>query len=172
MTEARAAVEEYVRHNPGSHFSAIVDGLDQATGQVQHHASRLVRDDRLERVAVYGQTHYYPTGYDEWEKRALALCHRESVREIVATLLDEDGQRPAALAEALGLSRSTIEYHLDRLIECDVVEKRRGDDGRVTVHLTRPQETALLVAEIAPTYADRFTDRFMRLVDSLVDDAT
>ncbi|WP_247005393.1 winged helix-turn-helix transcriptional regulator [Halorientalis litorea] len=171
MTESRAVVEQYVREHPGSHFSAIVDALDQATGQVQHHVSRLVRDDRLERATVYGQTHYYPTGYDQWEKETLALLRRESARGIVGRLLDTDGQHPDALADDIGVSRSTVEYHLDRLIACGVVEKRRDETGRVSVHLERPHETALLLSEVAPTYADRFVDRFMQLVDGFLDDA-
>lgn len=171
MTESRAEVAQYVHEHPGSHFRAIVDALDQATGQVQHHTSRLVRTGDLERTSLYGQTHYYPTGYDEWEKSAIALLRRETTRDLVAALLPEDGQRPGALADEIGVARSTLEYHLDRLVECDVVEKRRGDRGRVTLHLDRPQETALLLAEVAPTYADRFVDRFMRLVDGLLEDA-
>lgn len=172
MTESRAAVDRYVRDNPGSHFSAIVDALDQATGQVQHHLSRLVRDAELERASLYGQTHYYPPGYDQREKETLALLRRETTRALVAALLAENERRPGALADDLGIARSTLEYHLSRLVDCGVVEKRRDDAGRVTLYLERPQETALLLAEVAPTGADRFLDRFMRLVDSLLEDAS
>ena len=172
MTESRAEVARYVREHPGSHFSAIVDALDQATGQVQHHVSRLVRDGDLERASLYGQTHYYPTGYDEWEQGAMALLRRETTRGLVAALLTEDGRRPGALADDLGVARSTLEYHLDRLVERSVVEKRRDDSGRVTLYLERPQETALLLAEVSPSYADRFVDRFVRLVDGLFEDAS
>jgi predicted transcriptional regulator len=169
MTESRTEIERYVTHNPGSHFSAIVDALDQATGQVQHHLSRLVREDRLDRAALYGRTHYYPAGYDEWERTALALLRRETAREIVARLLADDGRRPAALADDLGVARSTVEYHLGRLIDSDLVEKHRDDRGRVTVHLRRPQQTALLLSEVDPGHADRFVDRFMQLVDGLLE---
>src|SRR6056297_834604 len=98
MTDSRTAVAQYVREHPGSHFSAIVDALDQATGQVQHHASRLVRIGDLERVALYGQTHYYPTGYGDWEKETLALLRRETTRDLVTALLAEDGRRPGRVA--------------------------------------------------------------------------
>jgi predicted transcriptional regulator len=169
MTESRTEIERYVEHHPGSHFSAIVDALDQATGQVQHHLSRLVREGRLDRDALYGRTHYYPTGYDQWERAALALLRRETARGIVALLLTADGQRPAALAADLGVARSTVEYHLGRLIDGGLVEKRHDADGRVTVHLRRPQATARLLSAVDPSYADRFVDRFMQLVDGLLD---
>jgi predicted transcriptional regulator len=170
MSESRTEIAQYVRANPGSHFSAIVDALDQATGQVQHHVSRLVRNGDIERATVIGQTHYYPTGYDDWEKTTLALLRRETAREILASLLAEDPQRPARLAADLGLARSTIEYHLERLGESDIVTKHR-DDGHVVVSLERPHETARLLAEVDPGYADRFLDRFVALVDTLLEDA-
>lgn len=170
VTEARSEIAHYVEDHPGAHFSAIVDDLDQATGQVQHHISRLVRGDELEQESIYGQTHYYPPGYDDWEKEALALLRRETSRAILAALFERDGRKPGALADELGVARSTLEYHLDRLVEQDVVEKRRDDHRHVTLHLRRPQETAHLLAEIEPTYGDRFVDRFMRLVDSVFED--
>lgn len=171
MTQARTEVAHYVSEHPGVHFSAIVQNLDQATGQVQHHASRLVRGDELERLSIYGKAHYFPPGFDDWQKEALALFRRETSREIVLALLADGDAAPGALAEDLGVARSTLEYHLERLVDRDVVVKRHDDRGHVTVALTRPEDTAVLLAEAEPTTADRFVDRFMRLVDSVLEEA-
>jgi DNA-binding MarR family transcriptional regulator len=170
VSESREQVERYVRARPGVHFSAIVDGLDQATGQVQHHAARLVRAGRLERETLYGRTHFYPAGYDERERTVIALLRRETTGDLVHRLLSESGRRPAELASDLDVARSTVEYHLDRLVDHDLVEKRRGADGRVTVHLTRPRETGRLFAEVEPGTFARLVDRFERLTDRLLDE--
>lgn len=170
VTRSRETVVRYVHAHPGSHFSAIVRALDIATGPVQFHLSRLSRSGDVESVSLYGRTHYYPTGYRDWEQRALALLRRETPRGIVVLLLDDDGRRPDALAGELGVARSTVEHHLDHLLEHRVVEKRRDDRGRVTVHLRRPGDIARLLEEVAPGVADRFVDRFMRLVDSTLED--
>jgi len=170
VNESREEVERYVQSNPGVHFSAIVDGLDQATGQVQHHAARLVRAGRLERETIYGRTHFYPESYDERERIVLALLRRETTRDIVRRLLSESGRRPADLASDLAVARSTVEYHLERLVDHDLIQKDRGADGRVTVHLTRPQETERLFAEVEPGAFDRLVDRFERLTDRLLDE--
>lgn len=165
MSESRAAVARYVREHPGSHFSAIVDSMDMARGQVQYHLSRLSRSGDVEYESVYGRTHYYPRTYDERERATLALLRRETARGIVSLLLDEDGRRPGAVADDLGVARSTVEHHLGHLTECDVVEKRRGDDGRVTLHLCRPDDAAVLMATVTAGPTDRLVDRFMCLVD-------
>lgn len=157
MSESRTELERYVRERPGSHFSAIVDALGQATGQVQHHLSRLVRADRVERATVNGQTHYYPPGYDDREKEVLALLRRESPREIVTRLLTEGEQRPDDLAARLELARSTIEYHLEHLCAVDVVGKRRDVHDRVTVHLVDAGTARRLLEEIGTGPPTRVT---------------
>jgi DNA-binding MarR family transcriptional regulator len=72
------------------------------------------------------------------------------------------------VAEGLGVARSTLEYHLDRLVEQDLVEKQRGDDDRVALALARPSETLRLLAEVEPSMPERMVDRFTRLLDSLL----
>lgn len=170
MTGSRDEVLRYVDEHPGSHFRAIVRALDLATGPVQFHLSRLSRSGDVEHRSLYGRRHYYTTGYGEWEQTTMALLRRETPRGIVAQLLEENGRRPGALAEEIGVARSTLEHHLYHLLENDIVEKRRDDGRCVTVHLQRPQATASLLETVAPGLADRFVDRFMRLVDETLEE--
>ena len=171
MNETREAIRAHIEDNPGVHFKGLVRELDVASGQVQHHVYRLIREDEVVEESLYGRSHYYAPDYDEWERGALALLRRETARGVLVELLETDGRAPADLADAVGVARSTLEWHLDHLLEQSVVEKRRDDAGRVTVHLTDPEDTALLLAEVTPSYSDRFVDRFMRLVDQLLEDA-
>jgi DNA-binding MarR family transcriptional regulator len=75
------------------------------------------------------------------------------------------------VAEDLGIARSTLEWHLDHLVEQDVAEKKRDERGRVTLVLTRPAATVELLAAVSPSLPERFVDRFARLVDGLLEPA-
>ncbi len=165
MSETRARIRREIEREPGIHFRALTRGLELATGQVQYHLGR-IEDITVERVN--GRTHYYPPGYDQWERTALALLRRETARDIVATLYDAGEARPAAVADRVGIARSTLEHHLDGLVAGDVVRKQR-DGNRVTLSLSRPEETVALLGTVAPTLAERLTDRFERLVDGLLE---
>jgi len=167
MSQTRARIRRRIDREPGVHFRGLTQGLDLATGQVQYHLGRL--DDVVEE-RVNGRTHYFPPTYDSWERHTLAMLRRETVRAIALVLLDRDEGRPAAVATELGVARSTVEHHLDSLVEYDIVEKRR-DGRRVTLALTRPEATAQLLAVVEPTRLDRLTDRFERLVDGLLEGA-
>lgn len=168
MTEARRRIAARVRERPGIHFNELVRSLDLAPGQVQYHLRQLLGEDlRVERL--YGRTHYYPPEFGEWERGVLALVRRETARDVLGYLLERGPSEPAAVADAVGIARSTLEWHLDHLLERDVVEKRYGDGNRVTLVLARPDETARLLASVSPSLPERFVDRFTRLVDDLLD---
>jgi len=168
MSETRRRIAARVRSDPGIHFSELVRELDLAPGQTQYHLRRLGNAGEAVEEQVHGWTHYYPPAYDEWERHALALLRRETSADVVLAVAEGGPTDPTTVAERVGIARSTLEWHLDRLVDCGLVEKRRDERGHVTLALARPDETARLVEEAAPTPVGRLVDRFARLVDSLL----
>ena len=171
MTERGEAVRqrivERVRDDPGVHFNALVRGLDMAPGQVQYHLKRLL-GERVLAEDCYGRTHYYPPSFDAWERRALALLRRETSADIVGVLLGSEEIPATEVAERVGIARSTLSWHTERLVDSGLVEQRRDERGRVVLHLARPERTARLLRRARPTLPGRLVDRFTRLVDSLL----
>ncbi|WP_135536733.1 winged helix-turn-helix transcriptional regulator [Halostella pelagica] len=168
MSATRTRIEQQVESDPGVHFNELVRSLDLASGQVQYHMGRLLDSDRLVRENLYGRTHYFPPDTDEWERGALAMCRRETARDLIAMLLVYGPKRPADLTDELGVARSTLEYHLNHLTEQDLVRKERDDRGRVTLVLARPEATARLLDAVEPSIPERLVDRFTRLVDNML----
>ncbi|MEF8853488.1 MAG: hypothetical protein V5A44_11925 [Haloarculaceae archaeon] len=68
----------------------------------------------------------------------------------------------------LDVARSTLEWHLDRLVAEDVVRKSRDERGRVTLALADLDRTARYLAAVDPSLPDRLVDRFDRLLDALL----
>jgi predicted transcriptional regulator len=163
----RRAIHDHVRNRPGVHFNELVRALDLAPGQVQYHLKRLTRADRLVADELFGQTHYYPPEFDDWERAALALLHRETSADIVAELLAAGPLGAGEVAERVGIARSTCSWHVDRLVEAGVVRKER-DGNRVVLTLSEPERTARLLRRAEPSLPERLVDRFTRLVDSLL----
>jgi predicted transcriptional regulator len=170
MSDVRRRIEAHVRANPGVHFNELGRELDVATGQVQYHLRRLTDAGAVAPEAVRDRTHYFPSDYDPWERRALALLRRETVREIIVAALGDGDAAAADLTEDLGVARSTISWHLDTLEEAGIAETAYDDKGRVRVTLTRPEETRELLDEVRPSWPDRLVDRYTRLVDASLGD--
>lgn len=159
----------HVREHPGVHVSALGRQLDLAPGQVQYHLKRLRKRDAVVADERYGRTHYFPPGYDDRERRTLALAHRETARAILFTLLERKEAAAGALTTELDIARSTLSYHTDRLVEADLVEQTKDDRGRVHFSLAEREETLRLLQSIRPSFPERLVDRFTRLVDDLLE---
>ncbi len=170
MTTTRERIRTHVGETPGIHFNALVRETEFAPGQLQYHLRRLLGEGEVTVERLYGRSHYYPPGYDAWERSALALLRRETARETMFYLLEHDPARPERVASALGVARSTLEWHLSHLAEQELVEKRKDERGRVLLSLTHPERTARLLRRTSPSFPDRMVDRFMRLVDGLLDE--
>ncbi|WP_049971461.1 winged helix-turn-helix transcriptional regulator [Haladaptatus cibarius] len=168
MTETRTQIARYVESRPGVHFNGLVRGSGLAPGQVQYHLRELLGKEQLTSEQLYGKTHYYPPEYDEWERSALALLRRETARDVLVSLLEQETAQPASLADDLGIARSTLEWHVNHLVEQNLVEKQRDARNRVTLVPARPEETGKLLATVTPSFPERMVDRFTRLVDDLL----
>ncbi|MFC4405996.1 winged helix-turn-helix transcriptional regulator [Haloarchaeobius iranensis] len=165
MSDVRRSVHHHIESHPGVHFNELARELDIATGQAQYHLRRLLEAGRLDTEELRGRTHYFPTGYDPWEQRTIALLRRETVRGIIVAALEEPEPSAAELAEELDVARSTLSWHVSTLVEAGVAEKCYDQQGRSHITLTRPEETRRLLDEVTPSLPDRLVDRFTRLVD-------
>lgn len=170
MTGTRKRIADRIQSQPGIHFNALVRRLDLAPGQVQYHLRRLLKEGRLVDEEVYGQTHYYPSDYDAWERRTIALLRRETAADIVGYLLENGSAVPKTVADELDIARSTLEWQLDRLTEQDLVTKERDRRNRVTLTLNHPAATVRLLHESDPSLFENLVDRFTCLVDSLLEE--
>lgn len=166
MSETRTRIRQHVRETPGVHFRRVGRDLDLATGQVQYHLRRLVRDDELVAEPVGGKTHYFVPSFDPWERHAIAFLRRETPRGIIVRLSAHGPMRPATLATDLDLADSTISWHLSALSDHDVV--RKSESTPMTVSLSHRDRTEELLGEVSPSLPDRIVDRFIRTVDDLL----
>lgn len=163
----RDRIREHVKANPGIHFNAIVRRLDIASGQAQYHLRRLAADDDIRAESRHGRTHYFTGEFDAWERHAVAVLRRETARDVVSVVVANEPTTPTAVADELGIARSTLEYHIDNLADAELVRKDRDDAGRVTLTALHPEETLRLLDLVSPSLPDRLVDRFERLVDSI-----
>jgi len=168
MGDTRSRIAETVEAKPGIHFNGIVRTCDLATGQVQYHLERLRTDDVLVKADLYGRSHYFPPEYDEWERNTLSLLRRETTLDVASVILESGPVRPNELVETLDLARSTLEWHVDHLVEQDVVVKRYTTADPVVLEVTRPEDLIALVRKADPTLLGQMVGRFTRLVDRLL----
>jgi DNA-binding transcriptional ArsR family regulator len=88
---------------------------------------------------------------------------------VVAVLLDEGPLLVGETADRVGVARSTLSWHRDRLERAGLVEAR-PDRGRTLLSVADPERTARLLDRADPSLPERLVDRFTRLVDALLEE--
>lgn len=168
---AAGKVRDHVYENPGIHFNAIVEQLDVTPPKLQRIASEEEESDDLVVESFYGKTHFYPPEFDEWERRGIALARRETSRDILLYLLRNGDSNPGTIADDLGIARSTVEWHVDRLIDAGLITKRR--EGRKTaLSVSDPDRLKSILQTVEPGRADRWLDRTTRLFDHVFENGS
>lgn len=122
----RAEILEAVATTPGIHLRGVERAVDLPLGQVVYHLDRLQRMGMVNSQRDRGFRRFYTTGdVARGEKRWLAALRHETPRRIVLELLRQHGQSHKQLREAVGVAGSTLSFHLQRLVEAEILVRRR-----------------------------------------------
>ncbi|GAB3688954.1 winged helix-turn-helix transcriptional regulator [Salinarchaeum chitinilyticum] len=147
-SDAREAIVGYLSATPGAHFSKVRDDLRLGTGETQHHLRQLAADGAVVREEDGDYARYYPADtFSDVERTALAALRKETPRAMVIALLREPGQSGTSLADAAGVSRSTVSRHAGALESAGLLG--RGEDGYA---LEQPETVLSLVVRYANSF--------------------
>lgn len=157
----RQRILALVREFPGLHLREIARQLDTSVALVEYHAPALEEKGliHLERDQRY--LRLYPERGSERltpnERRHVAVLRQELPLQVCLRLLDADGPlRHGELVDSLGISKSKLSFHLNKLTDAGLVHK--VDDGAFDL-VDREATTDLLVAHRpTPDLRDRFHD--------------
>lgn len=132
---ARQAILDALAAEPGIHFQALCRKLGKGRGVVGHHLSKLVDGGQVLAKRQGGFVCYFLAGQRVGNVAAVTATKAEGAQR----LLDLLGQRPGLsgleLAQASGLSPSTVHYHLRRLQGAGLV-MGLAQGRSLTMHLT------------------------------------
>lgn len=120
----RRQIFEHIRDTPGVHLRRICRDLDMGVGNVEHHLHQLEKHDLIVSHKADKRKTFYVAGQVAPEDRPwIHVLRRKRPRRIVAGLLEHPEANTAELARSIGIERSTVSYHLNRLRERGLVER-------------------------------------------------
>lgn len=157
----RADILACVQRVPGIHLRGIERATDLPLGQVVYHLDRLERMGLVAAQRDRGFRRFYTTrDVDRGEKRWLAALHHPTPRRIVLELLRRPRQTHKMLRTSVGVAGSTLTFHLQRLVEADVLH--RVADGAATVYDIADRDALLgVLAHRHASFEDPEIQRFV-----------
>lgn len=148
-SEARDAIVGYLATTPGAHFSKLRDDLQLGTGETQHHLRKLERAGAVEHREDGEYKRYFPAGrFSDFEQRALGYLRRDTARLILTALLRSPDATGAELADAAGVSPSTVSKYAAELEAADLLSREDG------YRIERPETLLTLVVRYADSFGE------------------
>lgn len=119
----RGKIHGYILANPGDHYSSIRKALDVTNSSLTYHLSVLEKEAliRSERDGMYKR--FYPKGAKLSEKEVGALTPVQN--RIIEAIKETPGICQKDIASMLGVSSSTVNYHISRLVQKGIVRSKR-----------------------------------------------
>ncbi|MCK4458243.1 MAG: winged helix-turn-helix transcriptional regulator [Methanosarcinales archaeon] len=132
--EIRSRIYDCIRKNPGVYYSALANETNVNKGTLRYHLTMLKMQKVIVPYKTRGRIHYFlnESTYGEKEKAALAALKNDKHRRIISEILNSERITHEKLAERIGVSAPTINWHIGHLKEQGIV--RAEKDGRHTTY--------------------------------------
>ena len=160
----RRKLFDEIKRFPGIHFRELRRRTNLAIGSLQYHLDVLCKA-RLVKAEKKGKyLRYFPVINEpsREEKDILALLREPNVRKLVLFLANKKRATNKQLAKFLGVSASTVSFHINKLLSARIVTKHRK--GKKTYFaLTNPKWVRELIISYRKSFLDELVDSFVEI---------
>jgi DNA-binding transcriptional ArsR family regulator len=128
--DTRKQIYEAIEEEPGINLRGLADEVDVAWGTLLHHLKKLEKAHlvKSERYGKYRRFFKNGSTYSEEEQERLAALSTPSTARVAEYILENPGANQSEIGDEIGVTASTILFHVKRLKEVDLVEEER--EGR------------------------------------------
>jgi len=134
LTGMRNDIYEYVKHNPGEHFSSIMYEFDTSPSSITYHLNLLEKGGRVISHKDSKFKRYYANvdgvfgggelrdciGGQEYKEIVSALKGDRAVR-IVRYIMEHPGCTQKEISKDIGINPSTVNWHMNKLKASKIV---------------------------------------------------
>jgi len=165
---ARRTVYDAIKSNPGLHFRELQRRTGMAVGSLQYHLDVLQRVHLVKATRKGKFLRFFPVIGEQTdeEKKTLSLLRNESVRKIVLLLLSKPHANNRQIAAFLELSPSTVSFHLQKLEESALVEKKKKG-RKIFYSLAQPETAKQLLIGYRKSFVDDLVDSFVEVWEQI-----
>ena len=139
LSSPKLHILQFIVDNPSSHLRKIKNNLEYSMGTVQYYLAMLEKEGKIKSVKTRFYRNYYHVS--ESDEEILSIFNLDSPRNIVMYLIQHEPSTHQGIAKGIGLSSSTVSWHMKRLLELQVVQK--GYSGKYTLYRLKDRSNVL-----------------------------
>lgn len=131
IIKTQEKIYDLVASHPGLHVSKIAELLQMPRSTVEYYLRSMEKEHLLIVMKKEGYRRYYheQSTIGSQEKQILSILNQELPCKIVLYLLKHPNTRHKELCNALHISSSLLSYHLNKLINHDIVDVPLTGEG-------------------------------------------
>ncbi|UCH88021.1 MAG: ArsR family transcriptional regulator [Thermoplasmata archaeon] len=150
----RRDLYQYICKNPGMHLRAIERAMKISLGDIRYHLEYLEKEGLItSQKDEYKRTYFSAEDIYHGDRETLALLRQDSPRKILLFLINHPSSHFEDIQQELKKSKSTISFHLNKLIKCNIIEVKTEDNKNEYSIIDIEQIIRLLI-----TYRSSFID--------------
>jgi predicted transcriptional regulator len=155
----RREIHDLIRAHPGLHLRELERRLGTGLGDLRHHL-RVLEDAGfvISQDDGYRTTYFPVRGFHHSDARLVALLRQGTPRRILLALLEGVELGFHELREAVKVSKSTLSFHLAKLVEASLVDASQRD-GRNRYGLRDPSRLTQVLSQNKESFLDAAIDR-------------
>ncbi|WMW21611.1 winged helix-turn-helix transcriptional regulator [Methanolobus mangrovi] len=162
--DTRKRIFETIQRSPGIHLRELERILDMAIGNLQYHLHYMEKKNLISALRDEQFVRYFikDKELDGNDRKVLSFLRKKACRHILISLMEDPGMNNKDLSSAIGLSPSTVSWHLNKLVATGIVKKTvHGRESNFEV--IGPEKVAELIITYKGSFFDRLLDNFIEM---------
>jgi len=151
-------VIQAIEKNPGIQFSEIMRETGMKNGVLSHYTRKLEESGTVQVERTPRVTRFYPLGINKEESTLIKNLRQETPKNILITLLEQDGLTFNEVAEKIKRSPATVSINLTQLIQDEVIEGKFVNTKRI-FQIKNKDLVQSAINKYHPDVLDRSADR-------------
>lgn len=121
MTNRNLQVQQIIEQNPGIQFREIMRISGLKNGVLSHYLGKLEKSGVIKVERGQRQTRFYSPKITEDESKVIKALRRQTPRDLLLALVQNDGLEFSQLVNEVDKSPSTVSLYLTQLVEDDLI---------------------------------------------------
>lgn len=165
MIDRNIHLQQIIDQNPGIQFREIMRSSGLKNGVLSHYLGKLEKHGIIKVVRGPRQTRFYPIGFSEDESKTIKALRRQTPRDLLLSLVKQDGLEFSELVNKVGKSPSTVSLYLSQLVQDKLVEIKL-ENLRKRYYIKSRNIIDQLIEDYRPGLLEKPTSGFEDIINS------
>jgi predicted transcriptional regulator len=165
MTDRNLQLQQIIEQNPGIQFRQIMRSSGLKNGVLSHYLGKLEKSGIVKVIRGPRQARFYPPKITEDESIVIKALRKQTPRDLLLALIENDGLEFSQLVKAVKKSPSTVSLYLSQIVEDELVEIRIVELKK-RYHIKARDLIDKLIEDYRPRLLEKPTSGFEDIINS------